>query len=152
MNGFPTTGKCEGSVSFQITEGERDGVDQAGVKVAGAVLWPGAIHEGNGKMAVFIDAREDQRDAILAILTAQDPGLPWEILAATVSEIHGPFFEKIEITDKGTDSHVRVGDNSKSRWRPSRIPSRERRMRCARCSPMDLSGKTAASPRPRPTS
>jgi hypothetical protein len=110
MSGIPTYGKCEGAVGFHVTEGERDGVDLAGVKVAGAVQWPGAIHEGNGKMALFIDAREDQRDAILAILTAQDPGLPWEILAATISEIHGPFFEKIEITDNGTDSHVRVGD------------------------------------------
>jgi hypothetical protein len=110
MNGFPTYGNCEGSVGFQLIEGERDGVNLAGVKVAGAIKWPGAIHEGNGEMVLFIDAREDQRDALLPILTAQDPGLPWEILAATVSKIHGPFFEKIEITDKGTDSQVRVGD------------------------------------------
>jgi len=110
MNGFPTHGFCEGSVGFQVTAGEKDGVDLTGVKVVGSVQWPGAIHEGNGKMAVFIDAAEAQRDPIVAILTAQDPGLPWEILAATVSEIHGPFFETIDITDAGTDSRVRVGD------------------------------------------
>jgi hypothetical protein len=110
MNGFPTHGKCEGSVSFQVVEGDRDGVDLTGAKVAGAVKWPGAIHEGNGVMAVFIDANEAQRDALVAILTAQDPGLPWEILAATVSEIHGPFFETIDIVDAGNDSHVKVGD------------------------------------------
>jgi len=110
MNGFPTHGFCEGSVGFQVLEGQRDGLDLAGVKVAAAVKWPGAIHEGNGTMAVFIDAREEQRDAVVAILTAADPGLPWEILAATVSEIHGPFFESIEITDSETDSRVRVPD------------------------------------------
>lgn len=110
MSGFPTQGFCEGSVGFQVIEGEREGVNLAGAKVAGAVMWPGAIHEGNGKMAVFIDATEEQREALLPILTAEDPGLPWEILAATISEIHGPFFTKIEITDKGTDSHVRVAD------------------------------------------
>lgn len=110
MSGFPTYGKCEGSVSFQVIEGERDGVDLAGAKVAGAVKWPGAIHEGNGNMAVFIDANEEQRDALVAILTGQDPGLPWEILASTVSEIHGPFFESIDIEDNGTDSRIRVGD------------------------------------------
>ena len=108
MDGFPTHGFCEGSVCFQVLEGERDGIDLAGVKVAAAVKWPGAIHEGNGNMAVFIDAREDQRESMVAILTAADPGLPWEILATTISEIHGPFFETINIEDAGTDSRVSV--------------------------------------------
>lgn len=110
MNGFPTHGKCEGSICFQVTEGERDGVDLTGAKVAGSVKWPGAIHEGNGTMAVFIDGNTGQEEALVAILTAQDPGLPWEILAATVSEIHGPFFETIDIVDDGTDSRVKVGE------------------------------------------
>lgn len=110
MNGFPTHGFCEGTVTFHVTEGERDGVDLAGAKVAAAVKWPGAIHEGNGNLAVFIDGTDAQREALVPILTAQDPGLPWEILAATVSEIHGPFFETIEINDDGNDSTVKVGD------------------------------------------
>jgi hypothetical protein len=108
MNGFPTHGFCEGSIGFQVLEGERDGVDLSGVKVASSVKWPGAIHEGNGEMIVFIDAAEDQREPIIKILTAEDPGLPWEILATTISQIHGPFFETVEIDDAGTDSHVRV--------------------------------------------
>ncbi|MFL6088766.1 MAG: DUF1326 domain-containing protein [Aeromicrobium sp.] len=108
MDGFPTHGFCEGTVSFQVIEGEKDGVDLAGVKVASAVKWPGAIHEGNGNMAVFIDAKEDQREPMVAILTAEDPGLPWEILATTVSEIHGPYFESIQLDDSGTDSHIKV--------------------------------------------
>jgi len=108
MNGFPTHGFCEGTVGFEILEGDRDGLDLAGAKVAAAVKWPGAIHEGNGKMAVFIDAPENLRESVVAILTAEDPGLPWEILAATISEIHGPFFESIEISDNDTDSRVSV--------------------------------------------
>ncbi|HZJ04464.1 MAG TPA: DUF1326 domain-containing protein [Nocardioidaceae bacterium] len=108
MNGFPTHGFCEGTVSFEILEGDRDGMDLAGAKVAAAVKWPGAIHEGNGNMAVFIDAPENLRESVVAILTAEDPGLPWEILAATISEIHGPFFESIEISDNDTDSRVSV--------------------------------------------
>ncbi|MDO8733245.1 MAG: DUF1326 domain-containing protein [Actinomycetota bacterium] len=110
MSGFPSHGKCEGSVAFEVIDGQRDGVDLAGLKVAAAVKWPGAIHEGNGNMAVFIDGTEVQREAIIPVLMAQDPGLPWEILAMTISEIHGPFFEAIEIDDNGTDSHVRVGN------------------------------------------
>ena len=110
MSGFPTHGFCEGNVAFLVTEGERDGVDLAGAKVAVAVAWPGAIHEGNGKAAVFIDATEEQRQALIPILTAEDPGLPWEILAATLTELHGPFFEPIEIVDAGIESRVQVGD------------------------------------------
>lgn len=111
FNGFPTHGFCEAFVSFVVDEGNRDDVDLAGVKVAGAVAWPGAIHEGNGRLAVFIDAETDeQRRAIGSILMGEDGGMPWEILSTTVSEVHGPFFEAIEIDDRGTDSSVRVGD------------------------------------------
>lgn len=111
FNGFPTHGNCEATVTFAVDEGNRDGVDLSGVKVSTAVMWPRAIHDGNGKMAVFIDAdSDDQREAIGKILMAEDGGMPWEILATTVSEIRGPFFEKIEIEDNGTDSKVRVGD------------------------------------------
>ncbi len=110
MSGFPTHGFCEGSVAFHVLEGERDGVDLSGAKAAIAEPWPGAIHEGNGKAAVFLDGSEDQRTALTKILTAEDPGLPWEILASTLTELHGPFAETVEIEDDGTDSHVRVGD------------------------------------------
>jgi hypothetical protein len=73
-------------------------------------MWPGAIHEGNGKLAVFIDGTEEQGAAMVPILMAEDPGLPWEILAATMSEVHGPFFETIELDDNRMESHIKVGD------------------------------------------
>lgn len=113
MNGFPTDGFCEGLVVFQVTEGNKDGVDLSGAKVVSAVKWPGAIHEGNGSLAVFIDAKEEQQQALVSILTAQDPGLPWEILAATVTDIHGPFFEPVEIKDAGGQSSVQVAGGEK---------------------------------------
>src|SRR5438093_6588102 len=102
FNGFPTHGFCEGVVTFIVDEGHRDDVDLSGVKVTAAVKWPGAIHEGNGTLAAFVDADgDDQREAIGKILMGEDGGMPWEILASTVSEVHRPFFESIEIDDKG---------------------------------------------------
>ena len=77
MSGFPSNGFCEGAICFQVLEGEKDGVDLSGAKVASAAQWPGAIHEGNGKLAVFIDAKEEQRGPLVSILTAEDPGLPF---------------------------------------------------------------------------
>ena len=58
----------------------------------------------------------------MAILTADDPGLPWEILATTVSEIHGPFFETIDITGADTDSHVKVGEKFEVKMESFRNP------------------------------
>ena len=111
FNGYPTDGSCEGVVAFAVDEGDRDGVDLSGTQVVAAVMWPAAIHDGNGKLAVFIDAQTDeQREALGKILMGEDGGMPWEILAATISEVHGPFFETIEIDDNGTDSTVRVSD------------------------------------------
>jgi hypothetical protein len=108
--GFPTHGKCEANVAFVVDEGRRDGVDLSGAKVVASVQWPGAIHEGNGKMAVFIDAKEEQRNPLIAILTAQDGGLPWEILATTIKDISGPYFERIDFKPDGERSTLRVGD------------------------------------------
>ncbi|MDT4937704.1 MAG: hypothetical protein QOG80_1375 [Pseudonocardiales bacterium] len=116
MSGFPTDGTCEGTVTFAITEGDRDGVDLAGAKVVSGVKWPGAIHEGNGTLVLFIDATEAQQNALVPILTAEDPGLPWEILAATITDIHGPFFESIEINDNDGEPEIRVGDKYHVKW------------------------------------
>jgi hypothetical protein len=122
MSGFPSHGNCEGVVGAQITEGERDGVDLTGAKFAGAVKWPGAIHEGNGVMVLFVDAPDAQRDALMPILTAEDPGLPWEILTATITEVHGPFFETIDIVDAKNDSVVKVGDKLEVRFESFKDP------------------------------
>jgi hypothetical protein len=122
MSGFPSHGNCEGVVGVQVTSGERDGVDLSGAKFVGAVKWPGAIHEGNGTMVLFVDAPDQQRDALMPILTAEDPGLPWEILVATVSTIHGPFFEPVDITDNKTDSVVKVGDKLEVRFESFKDP------------------------------
>lgn len=122
MSGFPTYGKCEGIVAFAVTEGEKDGVDLAGAKVASAVKWPGAIHEGNGTFAVWIDANEAQQGALVSILTGEDPGLPWEVLASTATSIIGPFFEPIEISEGAEGPRVQVGDKFDVAWQAFRNP------------------------------
>lgn len=120
--GFPTHGNCEANVATLIEEGQRDGVDLSGAKWAVSVKWPKAIHEGNGTMAVFLDATEKQREALVPILTAEDGGLPFEILAATISDIKGPYFEDIEFKVNGTSTSVRVGDKLLAELEPLRNP------------------------------
>jgi len=102
MNGFPTHGYCAGTVAFAVTEGDRDGVDLAGAKVAGAVKWPGAIHEGNGEAIAFVDERANdaQRDALLKIMTGQDTdpfATMFAVYASTVTTMHPPVFTPIDL-------------------------------------------------------
>lgn len=104
MSGFPTKGNCEGAVALRIEEGRHGDTPLDGVKVIGIARWPGAIHEGNGTLALIVDegANEDQRNAIVRIFSAEDGGMPFEIIAATMSEVKGPFFAPVSFEDSGT--------------------------------------------------
>ncbi len=110
FNGFPTKGVCEANIGFTVREGRRADVDLAGVTVFETMMWPKAIHEGNGTAAVFIDekATEEQRNAIVSILTAADGGLPFEILANTITEVKGPFFVPVSIEWNETKTKASV--------------------------------------------
>lgn len=122
MSGFPSHQGCEGAICFNVEHGEKDGIDLTGAKVAAAIKWPGAIHEGNGVMLAIIDAASEQRGPLVDIMTAADPGLPFEILAATVTEIHGPFFEPIEISEGPAGPRVRAGDDFDLTWQAFQDP------------------------------
>ena len=96
--GVPAPHKfCEAVVAMNIQEGHFDDVDLSGLKWAGVVHWPGALHEGNGTMEAFVDesANEAQRNALLTILTGKAGGTLFEILSQIITTIHGPHFVKI---------------------------------------------------------
>ena len=82
-----------------MDEGNFGDVDLSGVKVVLAVKWPKAIHEGNGAAAVFIDesACEEQVGGIATILTGHAGGMPWELLATTLTSLDGPHLKQIKM-------------------------------------------------------
>ena len=92
FGGFPDHGGCEAIIGISVDEGTFGDTQLAGVKVVLAAKWPKAIHEGEGSAAVFIDdsASEDQVNGITTILTGQAGGMPWEILATTLTSLEGP--------------------------------------------------------------
>jgi hypothetical protein len=110
FNGFPDYGKCEGIVGYEVIEGHYGDVDLAGVRAVFAGKWPKAIHEGNGKGVLFIDAsaRPEQVQGLATILSGQAGGMPWEALSATLSEVDGPILRPIEMTINGRKSSFRV--------------------------------------------
>ncbi len=102
---------CEGIAGMMIEQGNFDGVDLSGLSWVGTVHFPGAVHEGNGSLEAFIDERanEQQRNALIQILTAQSGNNPWfQILAEFVSTVHGPHFVPIHWEFNKKERHARV--------------------------------------------
>jgi hypothetical protein len=86
---------------MQIEKGNHGATNLDGLAFVGIFRWPGAIHEGKGEAAVVVDekATEDQRAAILRILTGQDtrPGATiFSVFASTFEKLHPPIFAHID--------------------------------------------------------
>jgi hypothetical protein len=123
FNARPTTGFCQGAIGFQVADGSYGNVRLNGQKAFVAVKWPGAIHEGNGVAAIYIDegASPAQRDAITQILSGQVGG-PFGVLAGTLSHVIGPQFAGINLQVAGKDSVVEIAGRIKLSFQPIRNP------------------------------
>ena len=120
----PTKGFCEGMIAWRINKGRYGEVDLSGLGLAVAVRWPKAIHEGNGTASVFVDERANsaQRDALLQIASGKAGGLPFEIVATTLSKVQDPEFVPFEFHLDGRNSSVRVGNAIKVAVEPIKNP------------------------------
>ncbi len=120
FGGFPDHGSCEALIGIKIDEGKIGEVDLSGVKVVLAVKWPKAIHEGDGAAAIYIDesATEEQVGGIATILTGQAGGMPWEILATTLSSLDGPHMKTINMDVNGRNSGFSIGGICEVKFTP----------------------------------
>jgi hypothetical protein len=101
FDGPPTYGFCQAVAGMLIEKGHHGSTQLDGLKFVGIFRWPGAIHEGKGEAAVVIDERatEDQRGALLRILSGQDtkPGATiFNVFASTFEKMHPPIFAPID--------------------------------------------------------
>jgi hypothetical protein len=110
FTGFPDDGGCEAMIGGEVQEGSYGDVALAGVRYVIAFIYPKAIHEGGGNVAVFIDERATpaQADAIAMILSGRAGGMPFEALAGTVASLDGPVLAPIEMTVNRTKSAFRI--------------------------------------------
>ena len=124
FGGFPDHGSCEALVGMQIDTGHFGDVDLSSLKVVLAIKWPKAIHEGNGTAAIFIDdsATEQQVQGLATILTGQVGGLPWEILATTLTALDGPILKPIKMDVNGTKSGFSIDGILEARMTPLKNP------------------------------
>ncbi|MBI3680223.1 MAG: DUF1326 domain-containing protein [Acidobacteria bacterium] len=108
----PSKGHCEGMLGMIIDEGHYGGASLGGIKFAATYFFPGALHEGNGRVQIYIDERanEAQRGALLTILSGKAGG-PWfEVVASLMTTIYEPLFVPIEmdLDVEGLNGTVRI--------------------------------------------
>jgi hypothetical protein len=79
---------------MHIIEGNFGKLKLNGLNWAVMYSWPGALHEGNGSVQPFIDkkATEEQRTALLTILSGKAGDKWFEVLASIVTTVHEPQF------------------------------------------------------------
>jgi hypothetical protein len=102
---------CLLTLVFNIREGEIEGTDVGGLKVAAIVDSPKVMTDGNWRLGMFIDAQAtDEQAAKLQAVFAGQLGGPMELLAPLVGEILGVERASFEFVDNGLRHTVRIGD------------------------------------------
>jgi hypothetical protein len=89
FRGFPSSkeGNCEAFVGFVFDEGRYGDVDLAGSKVAWALWWPKAVHEGGGRAHAYVDCATDEQFDALARIWRGEAGYDYfEIFNSTFVE------------------------------------------------------------------
>ena len=122
FNDLPNHGNCEALLAWEVTDGSFGDVSLDGVRFGVAVHFPGAIHEGSGvaQPVVGEGASDEQRDAILAIMSGGQGGTYWEIISSVLSEVREPVVAPIELevdreARRGT---YKLGDVGEGRIEP----------------------------------
>jgi hypothetical protein len=102
---------CRVTLVFDIHEGEIEGTDISGLKVAAIADTPKMMTDGNWRLGIFVDeqASDEQTQKLVEVFTGQRGG-PMAGLAPLVGEMLGVERARIEIDDDGLRHSVRVGD------------------------------------------
>jgi len=102
---------CRVTLVFDIREGEVEGTDIGGRRVAVIADTPKVMTEGNWRLGLFIDdeATDEQAGKLAQVFSGQLGG-PMAGLAPLVGEVLGVERAQIEVHDEGLRHSVRVGD------------------------------------------
>jgi hypothetical protein len=123
FNADPTHGTCEGMAAMIVKQGHFDDVNLDGVKWAFKYWWPGALHEGHGAGQPILDASmsPEQMQAMGAILSGENGGTFYGILAEIIDTFHDPVIADIDIDIDVENRRARCAvvapRRALSRWR-----------------------------------
>jgi len=102
---------CRVTLVFSVREGEIEGTDVGGVRVAAIADTPKVMTDGNWRLGVFVDdgASDEQADKLVQVFTGRLGG-PMGGLAPLVGEFLGVVRAPIEVVDDGVRHSVKIGD------------------------------------------
>ena len=102
---------CRVTLVFDISQGEIEGTDVSGLKVAAIADTPKVMTEGNWKLGMFVDenASDEQMEKLTAVFGGQKGG-PMAGLAPLIGEMLGVERVPIEVVNDGLRHSVRIGD------------------------------------------
>jgi hypothetical protein len=103
--------RCRVTLVFNVTQGEVEGTDVSGLKVAAIADTPKVMSNGNWRLGVFIDesASDEQAEKLGAVFGGQLGG-PMEALGPLVGENLGVERASIEVQEEGLRHSVKIGD------------------------------------------
>ena len=102
---------CRVVLVFNVSEGEIEGTDVSGLKLAVIADTPKVMTEGNWRLGMFVDegATDEQVEKLTAVFGGQKGG-PMAGLAPLIGELLGVERAAIEIVEEGLRHSVRIGD------------------------------------------
>lgn len=102
---------CRATLVFHVRDGEIEGTDVRGRKLAVILDSPKVMTEGNWRVGMFVDedATDEQVEKLTAVFGGQKGG-PMEGLAPLIGEMLGVERARIEIVEEGLRHSVRIGD------------------------------------------
>jgi hypothetical protein len=104
--------RCRVTLVFNVVEGDVEGTDVGGLKVAAIGDTPKVMTDGNWRLGVFIDAEaSDEQAAKLGAVFSGQLGGPMEALGPLIGENLGVERASIEIDENGLRHSVKIGDS-----------------------------------------
>jgi len=103
--------RCRVVLVFHVTDGDVDGTDVGGLKVAAIADTPKVMTDGQWRLGVFIDAAaSDAQAEKLGAVFSGALGGPMEALGPLIGENLGAERAPIEVREDGLRHSVRIGD------------------------------------------
>jgi hypothetical protein len=104
--------RCRVTLVFNVVEGDVEGTDVSGLKVAAVADTPKLMTDGNWRLGVFIDAdASDEQAAKLGAVFGGQLGGPMEALGPLVGENLGVERAAIDVSEDGLLHSVKIGDS-----------------------------------------
>jgi hypothetical protein len=104
--------RCRVTLVFNVVDGDVEGTDVSGLKVAAVADTPKVMTDGNWRLGVFIDAAaSDEQASKLGAVFGGQLGGPMEALGPLVGENLGVERASIDVHEDGLRHSVKIGDS-----------------------------------------